>query len=268
MSSVVSKSHNCPYRNRPHKNLAFVVYSNGHYCYSCNKGTIKDDSFYVFNKSIARIEAVDDLLLPNNTTNVKEFPTHIKAWLYKYYIFDDIIYKHNIRYCPYVYFKTSSGQVYEGESLLYPVIEDMEIVAYQRRFFPDKQFFSKNLHKHIVEFGNSDSDEIVLVEDYLSAIRISEVVNCIWLSGVHLTASVKTYIVQNYNNISIWLDSDEAGQSGAKKIMDSLNDELVKRSRWFSFGTNRNMSLKNIVTELDPKFYSKTELKEILWSQQ
>lgn len=264
MSNIVSKEHKCPYRNRPHKNLAFVVYTNGHYCYSCNKGTMKNDSFYSFKKNAKKLDIADDLLLPNNTASLKEFPTHIKAWLYKYYVFDDIIHKHNIRYCAPVYFQTSNGQRYEGESLLYPVIVEDEIVAYQQRFFPDKQFFSKNLNKHIAEFGNNDSDTVVLVEDFISAIRISEVENCIWLAGTHLTNGTKAYITHNYTHIKVWLDSDEAGVENSKKIIDSLTQKISNTMKWLSFQGGNQKKLSNITTELDPKCYSRSEIEEVL----
>lgn len=264
MSNVVSKHHLCPYRQTPHENLAYVVYNNGSWCYSCNKGVFKDNEFYSYKSTPSFLSINKSCNLPTNYSNIKEFSLELKAWLYRYYIFDDLIYKYSIRYCPYTYFTTAKGQVFEGESLIFPVIIDNEIVAYQQRFFPNKIFFSKNTKKHIFECGNYNTNTVVLVEDFISAIRVGEINNCIWLEGVGLTQEKISYIMKNYSNIYIWLDGDEPGQENAIKIFKKLNKLIQEDTNWYAFRRNTIRKIKNIKTDLDPKEYSNLEIRNIL----
>jgi hypothetical protein len=262
MSAIVSKSHKCPYRLQEHQNLAFVVYQTGSWCYSCNKGDIKNGSYYSYRDFELKIQR--DLLVPTNYSSIKEFPLELKAWLYKYYVFDDLIMKHSIRYCPYSYYQTARGQIYDGEALLFPIIVNNEIVGFQQRFFPNKQFYSKNTEKYIVECGNHDTNTIVLVEDYISMIRVGETENALWVGGTNLTKDQMTYIIKNYLNIYVWLDGDQPGQENAQRIMKRLQKGIEKETNWLAFAFKEPRVIRNIVTELDPKEFSNSEIRGVL----
>jgi len=262
--SVVSKSHHCPYRSGPHENLAYVEYFNGHWCYSCNRGEFKNDSYYAFRKQPLVQKTGSELVIPINSQSIKDFSLETRAWLYKHYVFDDLIYKSSIKYCPYVYYTTASGQIFEGESLLFPIVCDREIVAYQQRFFPNKQFFSKEVKKHIFDAGNHDTGTVVLVEDYISAIRVGEIENCVWLQGTTVSQELHEYLIKTYTHIKIWLDGDEAGQQAAAKIYKTLENKLQKEVTWGAFAVREQRTLRNIVTEQDPKCYSNQEIREVL----
>jgi 5S rRNA maturation endonuclease (ribonuclease M5) len=265
VSNIISKNNKCPFRDKPHKNLAYVVYSTGDWCYSCNRGEIRSEDFYSFRGSKEAVTVNQKLILPGAlSNNVKEMPLALKAWLYSYYVFDDLIYKYNIHHCPYNYFTTSNGLIYEGESLIFPLIIDNEIVAYQQRFFPNKQFFSCKSKEYIAEFGNHNSNTVVLVEDYLSAIRVAEVENSIWIQGTGLTNKELSYIIKNYLNIYVWLDPDNAGQDNAMRIFDKLTKEIEKLTNWAAFAILESRIIRNIKSNNDPKCYSNSEINTIL----
>lgn len=261
--SLISKSHQCIYRVTPHQNLAFAEYTNGHWCYSCNKGKFSDRSF--LGQETKKITYDESIIFPSNATeDLREFSNETLAWLYNYYVYKDTIRKNHIHYVPYSYFRTSSGCIYEGESLIFPILIDNEIVAYQQRFFPDKQFYSKNIQKHVFDCGNHDVPTVVLVEDFISAIRIGEVENCIWLAGTSLSKQTLKYIIKNYTHIKIWLDGDEPGRAAAKTILNQLQIEIKKLHRKYSFNYTQPTMIKDIVTEQDPKSFSRTELERLL----
>lgn len=264
--SVISKSHNCPYRRSPHENLAFVNYDNGHWCYSCNKGEFKGNDYYVF-KGINPKNTIaldESIIVPENFQSPKDFSLETLAWLYKYYIFDELIYKYSIRYCPYTSYTTKTGQLFEGESLLFPIISKLEIVAYQQRFFPNKQFYSKDIKKHIFVAGNHATSTVVLVEDFISAIRIGELENCIWLQGTGLTKDLSNYIIRHYHHIKLWLDGDEAGAKAAEGIYNSLIKRLEIETKDNAFAVRCSLTVRNITTENDPKSYSNEEIRRVL----
>lgn len=258
---LLRKSNQCPYRDRPHSNLAYIEYSNGAWCFGCNKGNIHDRSFAM---NVRPPIANSSIILPTGATyDIKEFSSEILAWLYKYYVFDDLIRKYNIMYFPYTYFQTRANQIYEGEGLIFPIISNGEIAAYQQRFFPSKMFYSKNLNKYIFDCGNH-GNTLVIVEDYISSIRIGEIENCLWLAGTALTKSLISYIIKNYYNVIVWMDGDKPGQDGAEKIIVTLEKEFNKFLYYNAFSVSGKRTIRNITTELDPKCYSNNEIREIL----
>lgn len=258
---LIEKRHKCPYREMPHENLAYAIYSDGEYCYSCCKGSFQSRPY---NQTIV-VPPVYDLILPSEyTRSVNEFSLNVLSWLYKYYVYESLIYKYNIMYCPYTFFKTRSNVQYEGESLILPIIVNDEIVAYQQRFFPNKNFYSKLTKNHIFDCGNHDTQTLVIVEDYISAIRIGEIENCLWLEGTNLTDKVINYIIKNYMHIKIWLDGDEPGQQASKKLLAKLVKKIKNLNFIYAFANREPRTVRQINTELDPKCYTDWEIREIL----
>lgn len=259
---LIEKRNKCPWRNEPHMNLAYAIYTDGDYCYSCNRGSFKSRD-WMLDRNVLCIN--EDIVFPTGTSNnIKEFSTKTLAWLYKYYVYDSLIKKYSIFHCPYNYFQTSSGIVYEGESLIFPIIINNSIIAYQQRFFPNKNFYSKNTNYHIFDCGNHHTNTVVIVEDFISAIRVGEMENCIWLQGTDLSNSVLNYIIKNYFNIIIWLDGDKPGQEAAKRIENKLRKRW-ENLYWFNaFAVREQRTIRNIITENDPKSYSNYEIREII----
>lgn len=251
---IINKSHKCPYRAIEHENLAFVEYYNGHWCYSCNKGSFQDRSYY---KQIDQYRQVSSFTFDNQIYNPKEFPQYILAFLYKYYVFDELIRKYYISYLP------SNG--YKPEFLQYPIIDgNGTLIAYQRRFFPHKNFYSLGTNNCIFECGNFNTNSVVLLEDYLSTIRVGEVDNSICLFGTNLNNNILNYITSHFLNVIIWLDGDEPGQKAAKKIQKKIitccNNNKINKA----FAIRESRMVRIIKTELDPKCYSDSDIKEIL----
>lgn len=108
--------------------------------------------------------------------------------------------------------------------------------------------------KHSVVFQSKlretehNSSTVVVVEDIISAIRVGEVCNTISLLGTKATTA-QVNCLSKYGTVITWFDSDKAGKRGSTSIRQSC-----------SLLTNT----ANIVTEHDPKFYSKQQIKEIL----
>lgn len=247
----------------PHENLAFATYDDGYFCYSCNQGSFKDRKFA--NNELIKLNTNADIKLPDEATELTSaFPVNILSWLYQYYIFEKEIRDNHIMYVPYEEFTLKSGVEYAGDSLIFPIIVDNAIVSYQRRFFPSKMFHSIGMHRHIFDTHSNTSKTVVLVEDFISAIRVGEVENCIWLQGTNLTPTLTSYIMKNYTTIKIWLDGDEPGQKAAQAAVKKIKRFAEREGLSRAFANREQRIIHNIVTENDPKAYSHNEIKEIL----
>jgi len=121
----------------------------------------------------------------------------VLKWLYGYYVFKDLIRKHRI------------GYIEAGRKLLLPIVIDNEIVFAQTRDVPDKHINTegdKQLYK--IKTG---SKRLILVEDYISAIRIGELCDVYCLFGTYIQPHEIKLILDEYNYVSVWLDGDKAG---------------------------------------------------------
>lgn len=253
---IVSKSHECPYRDIPHQNLAFVKYYNGHWCYGCNRGELKKEDYYSFRSVPTDKWSNIDINLDSAINDIKDFPNELLAWLYKYYIFDEKIYKNKI-----MYIKEENKE----DSLIFPILFKNSVIAYQRRYFPSKKFFSLKTNQCIFEVGDYlNSNKIILVEDYISAIRVGEVENCICLFGTSLNKNLLEYLISHYAEINIWLDPDEAGQKNSKKIITQLEKAIKLSMKIHAFSIREQKTIKIINSKEDPKCYSNEEIRRIL----
>lgn len=265
--ALVNKSHYCPYLQGEHYNLAYCEYDNGHWCYSCNKGKFfGDDKFPLLNR--ADTKDMQSLVnLPRNTVfDPKKFSPSVLEWLYSHFVYEAIIRRHGIGYIEYDDFTTHSGLNFKGESLVFPVLdEEGKMNAYQRRFFPDKQMLSKEVQKHSF-FVNNKSNKIVLVEDYISAIRVGEAkqYDTLCLFGTSLKQEVMLALLDKYAIIYLWLDGDEPGQNSAKKIKYKIEKELTNIREKYPLKNITVTNLINVKSEKDPKTYTNQEILNIL----
>lgn len=250
---IITRSNDCPYCGPDHSNSCYIVYDTGYKCFSCGKSNFKSSDYFCYRGKTATSRT--NLFVPEHTLNPREFSINSLAWLYSYYLDSDTIRQAGIGYAP--------AQAGKTESLLFFVYNEAgEPIGYQRRFFP-KQFFSTtSLKSNIVLFGGM-SDTIVLVEDYISAIRVGQHCPTICLFGTGISDNYINYVINNYDNVLIWLDDDEPGITAANKIERSLikayNNAIINRPLIF----NKTINI-NKITKSQPKELSKTVIKETL----
>lgn len=91
-------------------------------------------------------------------------------------------------------------------------------------------------------------ENVCIVEDVVSAIRVSKVMDCICLGGTSINDYVKEALT-NYSNVYIFLDGDDAGVKGADKIRNEI--KLTHK-------------VKVIRSRQDPKEFDEEWLREIL----
>ena len=95
---------------------------------------------------------------------------------------------------------------------------------------------------------SAQNQTLVVVEDILSAIRVGEVTPTASLLGTKVSTA-QASLLANYTHVTTWLDSDNAGVSGAYKLRRVLN--MVTET-------------SNLVTEKDPKLHTREEIRWLL----
>lgn len=94
----------------------------------------------------------------------------------------------------------------------------------------------------------------VITEDILSAIKVGRVCHATSVLGTKLTDTRLSKLAAYNKTICIWLDSDKAGQDGARTMARSLQLLGVRVYRAYS--------------DKDPKEYNSDQIKEILKGMQ
>jgi hypothetical protein len=90
--------------------------------------------------------------------------------------------------------------------------------------------------------------KLVVVEDYLSAIRVSEWMDCMPLFGSHLDKKTAVRLATMYNDIYLWLDPDKAAQAMKfKKEYEAIFDNFHV-----------------ILSDKDPKEYQPNDIYDYL----
>ncbi len=246
--TVLTSYKECPKCGDNHKAKPFCIYENGYHCFSCGYTKNADRSFSTrdFQVNIPKI--------PDCTFNPDKFLLENLKQLAKWYITKEDLVKHHIGECP-------------NGSIVFPNIIDGVVVFYQQRWYFPRRVLSGG--SKIPMLSSIQSHRLVIVEDPISYIRLSNECDVVCLWGTKAPfCSLKQWF-NDYTEIRVWLDNDasketNSGQIAANKICNILKSVLSFNKRKFGFGGKDLAVIKNIVTELDPKCYSPYELREIL----
>ena len=219
---------------------AYFVYSDGHgHCYSCGYHDPGTNS----------IESMRMKLAPTNLSSkdidiskyTHSIPPAARVWLRKYGITDAEISKYQIMWNPDKY------------SLVFPIFSGGRVVVTNERYYGHEKKHPKYLTRgnktaHFNFFGK-ESDEIILVEDYVSAIKIArQARSCPLLGSTVPMPLVLRLVDDGYKSVKIWLDRNKAKES---------IEECNKLSQFIT-------EVKPIITELDPKEYNDEAICETI----
>lgn len=212
-----------------------ALYSDGgRYCFGCGWSN-KADRF------IPEVEcAVNDIQLDADLGF--DYPRHVVEWLDKYGITVAEGLKHGWKYTPsrdqlVFIFRDENGRV--------------ELT--QARNFsgaPKRKYFTQGSVASLLPVFHSplDTGKLVIVEDILSAAKISRQCSAIPCLGSHMPKNKLKALRLFYNVLYVWLDADKLNDARA----------LADQAKWLGFKT------RVIYTPLDPKEYSNAEIAEQL----
>jgi hypothetical protein len=176
------------------------------------------------------------LCLPSDTSY--SIPSPPLDWLMQYGLTEREIIQNKI------------GWSKEKNSLVFPIYDPYgNLKLFQLRKFPEKVFYMWG-EKEGVDFilGNQTEKYVVVVEDYISTLKVGRQIPtcCLWGSSLSLERIRR--LAGRYSSLLIWLDRDKTAYAGKVRVKAG-----------FYFDT-----VRIIVTDEDPKTYPDTIVKQIL----
>jgi Zn ribbon nucleic-acid-binding protein len=208
-----------------------------------------EDNFYCFGCGYYRQKKTLDVLrkrlkgtelLPTSANSIiieEDIPVQAKTWLLKYGITNEEITKYGIGWC-------------QEKELL--------VLIHNDSFWQGRNFATGPQHTKYLSSGSKEKltfygegAKLIVVEDVLSAIKVARLSPdycSLPLLGSSMPLEWSRIVSERFKWVRIWLDRDKAKES-------------LKMARNLS---ERVLSSRSVITELDPKEYSSTEIREIL----
>ncbi len=220
-------------------NLA--VYSDGHsWCWSCG--------YYVSGSGISRFKSrvhqepitKHEVVLPSDSDVC--YPTRALEWVGHYDLTRNDLLNHNALW----------SESYKR--LIFPIYGDTGLIAYQGRYFGEEKrpkWWGVGDLKNTFHILGKSSSQLVLVEDIVSAIKLSKFTMAMPLFGSHVGAVRFKRLYSLYKDtveVCVYLDPDKRSES------------IVEARRGMLCGLRTRV----IYSERDPKEESVEKLKEIL----
>ena len=212
------------------------VWDDGHeYCFGCHDYT-RGTGF----KKIGQLKnknnnVDDDIVLPYDI--VLNFPQVAKNWLNKYGITTAEASLHKFAWSET--HKTIVMPIYDVEG---------NLKAWQGRTFdnPKIKYYTKGKPEEIdYILGMSDPSKIVVVEDMLSAIKVSRIATVMPLFGSHLSSERLARLGSSFSHLIVWLDRDKSRYAA----------ETYQKARLMF------ESVRIVVKEKDPKEYTDDQIR-------
>lgn len=212
------------------------------WCFGCHSYTPPQGNKMVeqfVNRKVEKKRGNNVVTLPEDA--LPYIPDSVKSWLDKYQLTKAQIDSLNLLYS------------YERSLLIFPVYANNELLMWQGRYFGEKPKHPKYVTYgakdviHIIECGKRDGS-VCVVEDIVSAIKLSTVIDAVPLLGSHLSSKLATRLARSYETLTIWLDYDKAVES-------------VKFRQEFA---PLFKDVTSIVTKLDPKEYSHDDIAKLI----
>lgn len=179
--------------------------------------------------------------LPADITT--DLPEEARAWLAKYSLTPLDISKNMILWSE------------ERQRIIFPYFVKGELVAWQGRDINAKgagKWHSQgDLTQLMHIFGNPYQQTVVLTEDIISTIRIGSTTTSVAslpLFGSIIKTKLLLQLNERFHRVLIWLDKDK----------EMYSRKMSKYAREFG------MDCRSIVTDLDPKEYSDSEILDII----
>lgn len=199
----------------------YADYGDHTYCHSCTmrveKEVEEENSYFAVMEDIP-VES--EIVLP--ATMNTEFSPSAKKWLLKAGITAEMVRESGIGFVASEYV----GDQLVANRVILPIRREDKIIGYTARSV-DEANYPKYLH-----FGKKDMQwkqhptaahkAVVLVEDYLSGLRVGKFMDVATLFGTSIKERNILTLCRTYDTIILWLDPDEAGKRAAEKLMKQL----------------------------------------------
>jgi hypothetical protein len=243
--STLVRQEQCPFcaregRDRSHNNLA--VYSDGHsYCFGGHGLISGGDKITQYKGGVDFPVVHHEVVLPEDCS--ADYPQRCIDWVGQYELTVNDLLSHNVLWSE------------QWQRLIFPIFgSEGRLLAWQGRYFGEEQgrgkWFTTGDVKTVFNILG-EGDTFVLVEDIVSAIKVSRYVSAMPLYGCSVGSerfSRLSKICPRTSKFLVWLDPDK-------------RKEAVTEARR---GRLQGLDVSPIFSDKDPKEMTYEQIKEIL----
>lgn len=220
---------------------AKAIYDDGGtYCFSCKSHKGSKISGFV-RESMETVKP-DVIQLPYDLSN--EYSPEAIAWVASYGLRVDELISHGVKFSKH----------YNQLLYIFPKIDQSGVGIIQARNFNPgaRKYFNQGEIRNVLpifKYSTKDKQALVIVEDCISAMKVSRVFDAMPLLGSSLMLSKVPQIKRaGYLRVVVWLDHDKYKES------------VGIATKFQMLGINTHC----ICTDMDPKCYSMEQIKEKL----
>lgn len=218
--------------DRSGDNLA--VYSDGHsYCYRCGYHSNRTRITNSTTKSIP-----SSIILPADVTT--ELPYEARQWLNKYELTRLDISRNHIMWSE------------KYSRIVFPYFNETELLAWQGRYIGEDKtkakWFSQGKIHEIIHPLQVHQRQAVLVEDIVSAIKVSKICGAIPIFGSSVSTKQILRLKSIVDEVWFWLDPDMRGKSLKLAHISNI----------------LGLTAHTIFSDKDPKEHTHEEINNIL----
>lgn len=235
------------------------VYTDGKWCFGCG--------YLIPGYKGMSIEDLEKQLSYNNNKK-KNVPIHLPAdyrtllpdegreWLTKFGITNEEIVKHKIGWSDE--YETRDSRIVQWPALILPAFDVWgNLLVYQRRTFQNgtlPKYHTSGAPEAVlwtVSPRDTPDDLLILVEDFVSSVRVGRQFECSPLWGSSLSLGQITRISDRYSRLGLWLDWNKVGHA---QLLSFKAQPYFKQ-------------IVVLATEKDPKVYDDDEIRTILHAE-
>lgn len=236
-----------------------ATYEDGTYCHACQKLTKTrslGEELIVGLKQAKSSQLTMPVPTPtywHESCDYGKFPIEAAVYLKKYYITQEIIDRTGIFWSEL--YKRVCFPLYEKDEMVACWMRDVLEESLTKWLYTGRDKNTVCWNMYVERIGwESEGEEyylnttVCLVEDVISAIRVSKFLDCICLGSTSINEETRKVLL-HYDKVVLFLDGDEAGKRGAQKIRNEL-----KLTHTCYIVRNRH----------DPKTYDDKELEGLI----
>lgn len=171
----------------------------------------------------------------------QHIPIFVYDWLMKYSIEKREVQKYRFGYSE------------KKEALIMPVFIDSELIMFQTRYFGENEkepkYRTYGYKQDIIYVPDPHPTKVVaIVEDYLSAIKVCRVTNCMPIFGSAMSQEQIYRLSKLYKKARLWLDPN-------------MKEKAVKTALMMS---GMGLPTTTIFSDKDPKEYKTADIRHIV----
>jgi hypothetical protein len=227
----------CAANGRDRRGDNFGIYTDGSkHCFSCGYHVSARRAVPTKEQGIRQNASV---VLPSDFT--REVPSIGWKWILQYGL-------------SYSYWKTYCGYSPKEDRLVIthgnPTYTSVgRYLGDSKEFRKWRQWGNKSSTAYILESTKRCTDEVILVEDIISAHKVRQVADCVPLFGTNIYPKVLHLLMALKRPVALWLDEDQY----------TLLPQKINRLQTFL-----GASVRHIRTTKDPKEYDTREINRII----